>query len=116
MDKVAQQVLPLSFAQTQLGLRYSHRLGPLVRQSLHRMPECYDMLHAATVSVKDIAQARDVVAAGGGLTQDRASFAAIGEALERLSLRQHRHLSISNKKFECLETEIDPGLFLNDEL
>ncbi|MBF0110458.1 MAG: YcaO-like family protein [Magnetococcales bacterium] len=106
------QNVALSHPCLMRGLHRSYRLGPLVRQSFHRMPEGYDMLHAVTASVKDVTQKNEVVAAGGGLTRDRAFFAAVGEALERLSLRQHQHLSLSSKPFENKDSEIDPFLFL----
>jgi len=105
--------IPLSHSFLLRMLLKSRRIGPFVRQSFHRVPGNYDMLHAVTASVKDVSQVKEVLAAGGGLTRDRAFFAAIGEALERLSLRQPQHLEFVLKTFDCPENEIDPNLFLS---
>ncbi|ANP90586.1 hypothetical protein BA011_32275 (plasmid) [Rhizobium leguminosarum] len=106
------QDIPLSYSCLHLALHKSHRFGPLTRYSFHRVPGNYGMLHAVTASVRDISQQKEIVAAGGGLTKNRAFFAAIGEALERLSLRQHQYLGLTAGRYTGKDGELDPNLLL----
>ncbi|MEI6043685.1 MAG: YcaO-like family protein [Chloroflexota bacterium] len=67
------------------------RLGPITSVRTHRVSNDYAYLHVVTASVRDPAGPNneplaEIIAAGGGLTNTRARSAAIGEAIERLSL------------------------------